>query len=301
MCRRAGGAVVATPWMAMLFDSVAPPVKTISRGCAPMSDGDIASRGLDRVSRAPAPGMRGGGRVAEVAREIRQHRLEHTLVHRRRGVVIEVDGRPRHPSIMTSKRCHACKGRPPRPALPPLPRSTHDSRFDNPLWYRDAVIYQVHVRGFFDSNDDGIGDFRGLTQKLDYIQSLGVTAIWLQPFYPSPLRDDGYDIADYHGVHPSYGTRRDFLAFLNAAHDRGLRVITELVINHTSDQHPWFQAARRAPTGLVEARLLRLERHRSEVRGRADRLQGHRAIELDVGSGCRASTSGTASSTISRT
>ena len=120
---------------------------------------------------------------------------------------------------------------------------------ENPLWYRDAVVYQLHVRGFFDSNDDGIGDFRGLTEKLDYIQSLGVTAIWLQPFYPSPLKDDGYDIADYTGVNPSYGTRRDFLAFLNAAHDRGLRVITELVINHTSDQHPWFQAARRARRG----------------------------------------------------
>ena len=122
-------------------------------------------------------------------------------------------------------------------------------QIDNPTWYRDAVIYQLHVRGFFDSNDDGVGDFRGLTQKLDYIQSLGVTAIWVQPFYPSPLRDDGYDIADYRDVHPSYGTRRDFLAFMNAAHDRGLRVITELVINHTSDQHPWFQAARRAARG----------------------------------------------------
>ncbi|MCC7008041.1 MAG: maltose alpha-D-glucosyltransferase [Acidobacteria bacterium] len=120
---------------------------------------------------------------------------------------------------------------------------------DDPLWYRDAVIYQVHVRAFLDTSGDGVGDFAGLTQKLDYIQSLGVSAIWLLPFYPSPLRDDGYDIADYEGVHPQYGTRRDFLAFLNAAHERGLRVITELVINHTSDQHPWFQAARRAPAG----------------------------------------------------
>ena len=122
-------------------------------------------------------------------------------------------------------------------------------QIEHPLWYRDAVIYQLHVRGFFDSNDDGIGDFRGLTAKLDYVQSLGVTAIWLQPFYPSPLRDDGYDIADYHDVNPTYGTRRDFATFLDAAHDRGLRVITELVINHTSDQHPWFQAARRARRG----------------------------------------------------
>jgi maltose alpha-D-glucosyltransferase/alpha-amylase len=116
-------------------------------------------------------------------------------------------------------------------------------------WYRDAVIYQVHVRGYFDSNEDGVGDFQGLTRKLDYIQSLGVSCIWLQPFYPSPLRDDGYDIAHYQGVHKSYGTLKDFQKFLGEAHARGLRVITELVINHTSDQHPWFQAARKAPAG----------------------------------------------------
>jgi maltose alpha-D-glucosyltransferase/alpha-amylase len=120
---------------------------------------------------------------------------------------------------------------------------------DEPFWYRDAAIYQVHVRCFFDSNGDGVGDFAGLTEKIDYIQSLGVSAIWLLPFYPSPLRDDGYDIAHFEGVHPHYGTRRDFLTFLNAAHDRGLKVITELVINHTSDQHPWFQAARQAKRG----------------------------------------------------
>jgi maltose alpha-D-glucosyltransferase/alpha-amylase len=120
---------------------------------------------------------------------------------------------------------------------------------ENPQWYRDAVIYQLHVRGFFDSNEDGVGDFEGLTQKLDYIQSLGVSAVWLQPFYPSPLRDDGYDIAHYQGIHPSYGTRRDFARFMSEAHRRGLRVVTELVINHTSDQHPWFQAARRARPG----------------------------------------------------
>ncbi|HEX7780262.1 MAG TPA: alpha-amylase family protein, partial [Vicinamibacterales bacterium] len=116
-------------------------------------------------------------------------------------------------------------------------------------WYKDAVIYQVHVRGFFDSDDDGIGDFEGLTRKLDYIQSLGVSCIWLQPFYPSPLRDDGYDIAHYEGVHKAYGTLKQFRKFLDEAHARGLRVITELVINHTSDQHPWFQAARRAAVG----------------------------------------------------
>src|SRR5579884_820575 len=119
----------------------------------------------------------------------------------------------------------------------------------DPLWYKDAIIYEVHVRAFFDSNGDGIGDFRGLTDKLDYLRDLGVTALWLLPFYPSPLRDDGYDIADNTGIHPSYGTMRSFQTFLREAHRRGLRVITELVLNHTSDQHPWFQRARRAPPG----------------------------------------------------
>ena len=112
------------------------------------------------------------------------------------------------------------------------------------LWYKDAVIYQLHVRTFCDSNGDGIGDFRGLTNKLDYLQELGINAIWLLPFYPSPLRDDGYDIADYTTVHPSYGSLQDFKDFLAAAHDRRIRVITEMVMNHTSDQHPWFQEAR---------------------------------------------------------
>ena len=119
----------------------------------------------------------------------------------------------------------------------------------DPLWYKDAVIYQVHVRAFCDSTGDGIGDFTGLAGKLAYIRDLGVSCVWLLPFYPSPLRDDGYDIAHYEGVHPGYGTLKDFRAFLRAAHDAGLQVITELVINHTSDQHPWFQAARRAPAG----------------------------------------------------
>src|SRR5688572_28219843 len=121
-----------------------------------------------------------------------------------------------------------------------------------PLWYKDAVIYETHVRAFFDSDEDGIGDFRGLVEKLEYLHDLGVTAIWLLPFYPSPLKDDGYDIADYLGIHPAYGTLHDFRAFLREAHRRGLRVITELVINHTSDQHPWFQRARRAAPGSPE-------------------------------------------------
>lgn len=119
-------------------------------------------------------------------------------------------------------------------------------------WYKDAVIYQIHVKAFSDSNGDGIGDFRGLTSRLDHIKELGATAIWLLPFYPSPLRDDGYDIADYQDVHPSYGTLDDARAFIDAAHERGLYVITELVINHTSDQHPWFQSARHAPIGSDE-------------------------------------------------
>src|SRR5262252_8975606 len=124
----------------------------------------------------------------------------------------------------------------------PAPVSAKD-----PLWYKDAVVYEVHVRAFFDSNDDGIGDFRGLIRKLDYIQDLGVNTIWLLPFYPSPGRDDGYDIADYRNIHAQYGTRAEFRAFVREAHRRNLRVITELVLNHTSDAHPWFQAARRAP------------------------------------------------------
>jgi maltose alpha-D-glucosyltransferase/alpha-amylase len=125
-------------------------------------------------------------------------------------------------------------------------------REDDPLWYKDAVIYQLHVKAFLDSNNDGIGDFRGLTRKLDYIQDLGANTIWLLPFYPSPLRDDGYDISDYRNIHPDYGSRRDFRLFMRQAHRRGLRVITELVINHTSEQHPWFQAARRAPRGSAK-------------------------------------------------
>src|SRR5262249_53331283 len=116
-------------------------------------------------------------------------------------------------------------------------------------WYQDAVIYEVHVRAFADSNGDGIGDFPGLTSRLDYLRDLGVTAIWLLPFYPSPLRDDGYDIADYRGVNPAYGTLGNVRAFLRAPHARGLRVITELVLNHTSDQHPWFQRSRAAKPG----------------------------------------------------
>ena len=122
----------------------------------------------------------------------------------------------------------------------------------DPLWYKDAVLYEVHIRAFFDSNNDGIGDLPGLLQKLDYLVDLGVTCVWLLPFFPSPLKDDGYDISDYLNVHPMYGTMEDFKAFLDAAHDRGLQVMIELVMNHTSDQHAWFQRARRAPKGSPE-------------------------------------------------
>ena len=122
----------------------------------------------------------------------------------------------------------------------------------DPLWYKDAIIYELHVKAFMDGNNDGIGDFQGLLSKLDYVQDLGVTCLWLLPFFPSPLRDDGYDISDYLSVHPNYGTMEDFREFLKQAHARGIQVMIELVINHTSDQHPWFQRARHAPKGSPE-------------------------------------------------
>jgi maltose alpha-D-glucosyltransferase / alpha-amylase len=125
----------------------------------------------------------------------------------------------------------------------------HRPALHDPRWYKQAIIYELHVRSFYDSDADGIGDFQGLTQKLDYLQDLGVTALWLLPFYPSPLKDDGYDIADFFGINPHYGTMSDFKRFLREAHHRGLRVITELVLNHTSSQHAWFQRSRTAPPG----------------------------------------------------
>ncbi|HEY8733051.1 MAG TPA: alpha-amylase family glycosyl hydrolase, partial [Puia sp.] len=122
----------------------------------------------------------------------------------------------------------------------------------DPLWYKDAIIYELYIKAFKDGNGDGIGDFDGLLQTLDYFQDLGVTAIWVLPFYPSPLRDDGYDISDYYSVNPAYGNTDQFRKFLEEAHKRDLRVITELVINHTSDQHKWFQRARNAPKDSAE-------------------------------------------------
>jgi maltose alpha-D-glucosyltransferase / alpha-amylase len=123
---------------------------------------------------------------------------------------------------------------------------------DDALWFKDAVIYQLHVRSLADSNGDGIGDFQGLLRRLDYLEELGVSCLWLLPFFASPLRDDGYDVSDYRRVHPHYGTLEDFQTFLHAAHDRGMQVVIELALNHTSDQHPWFQRARRAPAGSPE-------------------------------------------------
>ena len=120
---------------------------------------------------------------------------------------------------------------------------------NGPLWYKDAIIYELHVRSFFDSDADGVGDFPGLIDKLDYLEDLGINTIWLLPFYPSPLRDGGYDISDYFNIQPVYGNMSHFKTFVDEAHRHGMRVITELVINHTSDQHPWFQRARKAPKG----------------------------------------------------
>jgi maltose alpha-D-glucosyltransferase/alpha-amylase len=155
---------------------------------------------------------------------------------------LRIEGEAEHTSVRAVE--------PGASALPPLARpKVERPPIDDPCWYKDAVIYQLHLKSFFDANNDGIGDFSGLVAKLDYIASLGVDTIWLLPFYPSPRRDDGYDIAEYRGVHPDYGSLTDARRFVAEAHRRGLRVITELVINHTSDQHPWFQRARNAKKG----------------------------------------------------
>src|SRR5580693_9039399 len=130
-------------------------------------------------------------------------------------------------------------------------RNSQNGATSDPLWYKDAIFYELRVRSFYDSNADGVGDFPGLTAKLDYLHSLGVTTLWLLPFYPSPMRDDGYDISDYINIHPSCGTLRDFKIFVREAHRRGLKIVTELVLNHTSDRHEWFQRARRSPAGSV--------------------------------------------------
>ena len=205
-----------------------------------------------------------------VAVNLDPHRVQETMVHvpiaemgieRRRAI-----RRPRSAhrrAIHLARRAELRSPRSRRPAGPRVPSSRcvdrdrcsarHRLVIDSDaLWYKDAIIYQLHIKSYRDSNADGFGDFRGLIEKLDYVQQLGANAIWLLPFYPSPLKDDGYDIASYEEINPTYGTIDDFRAFLAAAHERGIRVITELVINHTSDQHPWFQRARRAPKDSPE-------------------------------------------------
>ena len=153
------------------------------------------------------------------------------------------------------------------------------------LWFKDAIIYQLHVKAFADSNSDGIGDFAGLTSKLDYLEDLGVTALWLLPFYPSPGRDDGYDISDYRHINPDFGTMQDFRRFMQEAKRRKLRVITELVINHTSDQHPWFQRARRGrPSSDARNWYVWSDTDHRFLRN-AHHLQRHRKIKLDLGPG----------------
>jgi maltose alpha-D-glucosyltransferase/alpha-amylase len=148
-------------------------------------------------------------------------------------------------------------------------------------WYQDAIFYEAPVKSFFDSDNDGIGDFRGMTEKLDYVRDLGVDCIWLLPMYPSPLQDDGYDIADFSSILPDYGTVDDMRTFLDAAHARGIRVVADLVVNHTSDQHRWFQEGRKDP-GVALPGLLRLERRRLPLPRGPDHLHRHRGLELVV-------------------
>ena len=153
-----------------------------------------------------------------------------------------------------------------------------------PLWFKRAVFYEIHIRGFFDADGDGSGDVRGLTEKLDYLQWLGIDCIWLLPFYRSPLRDGGYDIADFTAVHPDYGNVDDVHELIEAAHARRIRVIADLVMNHTSNDHPWFQESRSSGRGLrTQARLVRVVGHGPSLRGRTDHLHRHRDLELDVG------------------
>ncbi len=212
------------------------------------------------------------------------------------------------PQLRRARSGRDARARLPRPAVPPdraglrllrlsrgspiptetdsmSPADPRESLPEDPLWFKDAIVYELHVRGFADSNGDGIGDFRGLIQKLDYLQDLGVTAIWLLPFYPSPLRDDGYDIADYFSVNPAYGTLADFRRFLREAHRRGLRVITELVVNHTSNEHAWFQRARRAPAGSPQRDFYVWSDTPEKYADDAHHLQGLRAVELELGPG----------------
>ncbi len=156
----------------------------------------------------------------------------------------------------------------------------------DPLWFKRAVFYEIHIRGFFDGNGDGSGDLRGLTEKLEYLKWLGIDCVWLLPMYPSPLKDGGYDIADFLAIHPDYGVVDDFRRFVDQAHQLGMRVIADFVMNHTSSDHPWFQESRSSPDS-PEARLVRLVGHGCTLRGRPHHLHGHGSLELDVGPGRR--------------
>ncbi|CAM5538210.1 1,4-alpha-glucan branching enzyme GlgB [Streptomyces tendae] len=171
----------------------------------------------------------------------------------------------------------------------PVPDTFEDTpaKDRDPDWFKRAVFYEVLVRSFEDSNGDGVGDLKGLTAKLDYLQWLGVDCLWLPPFFKSPLRDGGYDVSDYTAVLPEFGDLADFVEFVDAAHQRGMRVIIDFVMNHTSDQHPWFQAVPHQP-GRAVRRLLRLGRRRQAVPGRADHLRRHRGVQLDLRPGAQA-------------
>ena len=171
-----------------------------------------------------------------------------------------------------------------RGAAPPSRRRRRAAQWfeSNPLWFKAATFYEIHVRGFFDANADGYGDFRGLTEKLDYLEWLGIDCIWLLPMYPSPLRDGGYDTSDFSGVHPDYGTIEDVREFIDAAHQRGIRVIADLVMNHTSSDHRWFQEARSSPDSPKRNWYVWSDTPRPLLR-RADHLRRHRVLELDLG------------------
>ena len=168
------------------------------------------------------------------------------------------------------------------------------------LWFKRAVFYEIHIRGFADGNDDGTGDLRGLTEKLDYLQWLGIDCIWLLPMYPSPLRDGGYDIADFYSIHPDYGTVEDFRTLIDAAHERGIRVIADLVMNHTSSDHPVVPGGA-LRSEIAQARLVRLVGHRHPLPRGADHLHRHRESRTGRGTRSPASTTGTASSRTSPT
>ena len=155
---------------------------------------------------------------------------------------------------------------------------------NDPLWFKDAIIYEVSVRAFFDSNGDGIGDFQGLIQKLDYLEDLGINTIWLLPFFPSPLKDDGFDVTEHCDVHPDYGTLADFKQFLKESHRRGIRVITELILNHTSDQHPWFKRSRKAKPGSRYRDLYVWSDSTEKYKEARVMFTSEEASELDLGS-----------------